>query len=355
MKIAGLKTIYQSGEEYRAARVLFKIIMGLLTVFPVIIVSGIYWGDSALIMITLIAGILLAVPVVLLFRGFLQPASSLFVVILFIMVTIIAVQGQGIHDFAVVVYPAVIIFSSLLMSRRAFSFCSILAVACMVFLVLGEAFGLFVTRPYDIPIPADLLVVLAVMLVTILSVQALADNMRRNIRLANEEIEKRKRIEARLRYLNAHDELTGVYNRAFFEEQISLLSRSRDFPVSIVVADLDDLKAFNDRFGHAAGDKLLKKAAITLGGFFRHGDVLARIGGDEFAVLLPRTDSPTTKLILDRLQDSLAKQDQRDQEFPLAISLGFSTAEKHGLKQAFEAADRQMYANKIDRKQDNPT
>ena len=101
------------------------------------------------------------------------------------------------------------------------------------------------------------------------------------------DITQQKRAEDRLRFLSTHDVLTGLYNRAFFEEETTRMERGRHYPISVLMVDVDHLKITNDRRGHAAGDSLLRRAAAVLRAAFRTEDVVARIGGDEFAVLLP--------------------------------------------------------------------
>ncbi len=157
----------------------------------------------------------------------------------------------------------------------------------------------------------------------------------------------RKRTEQKIRYLGIHDSLTGLYNRAYFDEELSRLQNGRLFPVSILMADLDDLKAVNDSKGHAAGDEALRLVAKVLRSAFRLEDVVARIGGDEFAVLLPGIDSAKADDAKRRIAESIAKQNAIDAGMPLKLSMGVSTIEKGGsLLDALKSADDLMYMDK---------
>ncbi|MDD5369776.1 MAG: diguanylate cyclase, partial [Anaerolineaceae bacterium] len=100
------------------------------------------------------------------------------------------------------------------------------------------------------------------------------------------DITDRKKVEDELRYLSTHDRLTGIYNRGYFEEELARLDHGRQFPVSVLMADVDGLKETNDTHGHQAGDELLRQTAEVLKSAFRAQDVVARIGGDEFGILL---------------------------------------------------------------------
>jgi diguanylate cyclase (GGDEF)-like protein len=351
MKPDFLRAIYKNDEERRIASVLLKIIFGLFTAYIVLIGMAFYWGDPTLVIISLVGGIMLAIPIILLLGGHLHESSLLFILIVVLTVTIIAIQGQGIHDIAIITYPVAIVFSSLLMKRRDFFWISFLILIAMGSLVFGEAYGLFISKTYEKPTAPDFIIVVVVLLIAILTVDTLAENTRRNILLAQKEIERRKKIEAQLRHLVIHDELTGIYNRAFFDEELALMERSREYPMSIIVADIDDLKVVNDKLGHAIGDKLLKNTAKALSTAFRAGDVLARIGGDEFAVLLPHTDSSMAGQLLFRLRAALAQYNNKNPDLPIQISFGASTAEKGELKEAFIIADQSMYTDKATRKQ----
>lgn len=161
------------------------------------------------------------------------------------------------------------------------------------------------------------------------------------------DITERKRMEEELRHLSTHDALTGLYNRTYFEEEMVRLERGRHFPVSILMVDVDQLKETNDTRGHAAGDDLLRRTATVLKAVFRGEDVVARIGGDEFSVLLPNTEASVVKKIVKRIRDSLALHNKDHFDFLLSFSIGFATGDKGcSLKQVQNEADRNMYGEK---------
>ncbi len=158
------------------------------------------------------------------------------------------------------------------------------------------------------------------------------------------DITEQRRAEEDLRYMSSHDILTGLYNRGYFEEELNRLEGSRLFPVSLIIADVDGLKDTNDTQGHSAGDKLLRHAAEILRNACRAEDVVARIGGDEFCIVLPEADTSAAEGVLERIQNMLAIRRVGEAEIPLSLSLGAATAEdSQKLRRVLRMADNAMY------------
>jgi diguanylate cyclase (GGDEF)-like protein/PAS domain S-box-containing protein len=157
-----------------------------------------------------------------------------------------------------------------------------------------------------------------------------------------------RRAEEHIRYLSSHDTLTGLHNRAFFEEKLCELSRESDFPVSIVLMDMDGLKVVNDTIGHRSGDDLLRTFAAVLKSAFRSTDIVARFGGDEFAVLLPHTDLQSAEAVCKRLEQKVEQYNSGDPPVRLGVSTGVACAHSPGtsLQEVLHEADRNMYAVK---------
>lgn len=161
------------------------------------------------------------------------------------------------------------------------------------------------------------------------------------------DITARKRAEADLRYLSYHDYLTDLHNRRYFEEELRRLDVPESLPLTLVMGDVNGLKLINDSFGHEAGDELLRKVSrIILAGCTACAAV-ARIGGDEFAILLPRTDETQAEQIITQIKQ--LGQDATRQEELLSVSFGFST--KHHptekLSEVLAEAENQMYKRKM--------
>jgi diguanylate cyclase (GGDEF)-like protein/PAS domain S-box-containing protein/putative nucleotidyltransferase with HDIG domain len=157
----------------------------------------------------------------------------------------------------------------------------------------------------------------------------------------------RRQAEEELRRLSTHDALTGAYSRNFFVEEMERVERGRRYPVSIVMADVDGLTEVNDRDGHAAGDALLRLVAQVLTDAFRSEDVIARMGGDEFAVLLPATGVTAADASLRRVRQVIEESNATHTGTPICLSLGVSTAEHPApLSVVLRDADANMYRDK---------
>lgn len=165
------------------------------------------------------------------------------------------------------------------------------------------------------------------------------------------DVTERKQNEEKLKYLGMHDYLTDLYNRLYFEEEMSRLDAERHYPISIIICDVDGLKLVNDIFGHGKGDELLKTVAAIIRMPFRSSDVVARVGGDEFAVILPRTDENVAREITGRIRKFVEEHNKNSRTIPLSLSVGYATgtSSKVGIKDIFERADDNMYKNKFER------
>ena len=166
------------------------------------------------------------------------------------------------------------------------------------------------------------------------------------LKRTNEEL---KELLSEVEFLSFHDKMTGLYNRRYFENELDRLETSRSLPVTIFVADLDELKFINDNYGHKMGDKYIKAAAEILKNSSRDEDITARIGGDEFALILPETGFAAASSIFQRINSNTAAYNKAKQPVEeLKISLGFAikTEKEQKLDEIFKQADEMMYNNK---------
>jgi diguanylate cyclase (GGDEF)-like protein/PAS domain S-box-containing protein len=137
-----------------------------------------------------------------------------------------------------------------------------------------------------------------------------------------------RETEEKLWYLSFHDVLTGLYNRAYFDEEMIRLENGRQFPISLVTIRLDDLKSTNESHGLAEGNELLRRTARVMKAF-RTEDVVARISGDRFAALLPLSDKSIGEAVLGRLRESLEAHNKHYHGgLTLNLSIGVATGEK---------------------------
>lgn len=148
-------------------------------------------------------------------------------------------------------------------------------------------------------------------------------------------------------YLSYHDQLTGLYNRRFFREELNRLDTERNLPLTLVMADINGLKMANDAFGHRLGDLIITSTADILRSEFRKEDIVSRIGGDEFVAILPHTDSITAEKIVDDIYRKV--EGQKVESVLLSVSFGFQTKTdlKEPIADIFKKAEDRMYRKKL--------
>ena len=161
------------------------------------------------------------------------------------------------------------------------------------------------------------------------------------------DISLRKKAEKEILYMSYHDQLTDIYNRRFFEEELRRLDTERNLPISVIMADVNGLKLYNDVFGHAAGDKLLIKTAELIKMECRGDEIIARLGGDEFVILLPKTNSKEAEEIIKRIKASSSRVRLKSAE--LSISFGWETkiSINQDINEILKNAEDYMYRNKL--------
>lgn len=161
------------------------------------------------------------------------------------------------------------------------------------------------------------------------------------------DITEQKQAEDRIKYLSFHDDLTGLFNRAFFEEELRRLDTERQLPISVILIDVNGLKFVNDAFGHPEGDRILIDTARIIEESCRREDIICRWGGDEFIILLPQCSEEEVERICQRIRTAPLKHDRN----LIPISLAIGTATKKEINQNIQGvlsdAEDRMYRNKL--------
>ena len=165
------------------------------------------------------------------------------------------------------------------------------------------------------------------------------------------DVTQKQKQRRQIEYLSFHDALTGLYNRRFFEEEMRRLDTPRNYPLTIIMADLNGLKLTNDAFGHHEGDILLKQTANLLRTHLRTEDIAARWGGDEFAVLMPQTTSEDAEKIVKRIIQGGNKLKTGKGILSIAFGWETKTDSSLDLENIFKNAEEYMYKKKISESQ----
>ncbi|MDZ7582128.1 MAG: response regulator [Deltaproteobacteria bacterium] len=154
------------------------------------------------------------------------------------------------------------------------------------------------------------------------------------------------------------DKLTGVYNSGYFQLCLKNELKRADrhhHPVSLLMMDIDDFKQVNDRHGHLAGDTVLQAIAAQIGGSIRDIDILARFGGDEFAIILPFTQQKSAAAVAERIRRAIeefafAVNEQTSLNISLSIGVAEYAIGAETAQEMIHRADQALYAAKSDRK-----
>lgn len=157
--------------------------------------------------------------------------------------------------------------------------------------------------------------------------------------------EKRMR-EEQIKFLSSRDPLTGLLNRRSFEDWLKKIDSPRYFPISIIFGDVNGLKLTNDVFGHTAGDNLIKKSANVLEKVCRNNDIIARVGGDEFVIILPQTKPKEAENMIDKMKEELAKEQVIATKCSMSLGYHTKSDNSQSIEQTMENAENEMYKSK---------
>lgn len=156
-----------------------------------------------------------------------------------------------------------------------------------------------------------------------------------------------KEKQEKILYLSYHDQLTGLYNRRFMEEEIRRIDTPRQLPLAVIMGDLNGLKLTNDIFGHMAGDLLLQQAAEVLRMSCRREDVVARWGGDEFLIFLPKTGRKAAEEIIARIKEKCALYEGIPVNLSIALGYAVKTKADEDIWKVVRDAEEWMYRHKL--------
>ena len=160
------------------------------------------------------------------------------------------------------------------------------------------------------------------------------------------DVTEKNKKQRHIEYLRYQDILTGLYNRSYYEARVDELETKESMPLSLILIDVDGLKLTNDAFGHESGDQLLIKVAKCIKKSVRLDDIVCRVGGDEFVIILPQKDNNETMQVINRIYSVI--EGEKNQNMPISISSGWATKQKHSdsMDSILRIAEDMMYHNK---------
>ncbi len=165
------------------------------------------------------------------------------------------------------------------------------------------------------------------------------------------DISDQKEKQREIEYLSYHDSLTGIYNRIYFDQQVQIYDNPEYYPLSIIVGDINGLKFLNDAIGHQEGDKIIQTAANLLQKSLKEEHILARTGGDEFGILLPKTNIAQAHEAMLKIQNIINEHNKSisEDDYQINLALGYGTKDKPEKEFAsiYKTAEDHMYKRKL--------
>lgn len=159
-----------------------------------------------------------------------------------------------------------------------------------------------------------------------------------------------KNREEEMRYLTYHDVMTGLYNRRYYDEIKTTLDREECYPLSIIIGDINGLKLINSALGHGVGDEIILIVSDILKSSIRPNDILARIGGDEFSIIMPNTSYEEANRVLSNISEQCEEpSSNKKKEYHLSFSLGLATKNDNSssLSEIIKMAEDSMFRQKL--------
>jgi len=165
--------------------------------------------------------------------------------------------------------------------------------------------------------------------------------------LVFKDFSEKRQEQKRIEYLSYHDQLTGTYNRHFFEKELKRIDTQSNFPITFIYADVNGLKTINDAFGHHSGDLLIQKVARIITQECRPRDIISRTGGDEFIIILTQTDSIEAQKLIERIRYKISLVKIMGINISISFGLDTKSEEEQTTWDILKNAENFMYKNKI--------
>ena len=173
------------------------------------------------------------------------------------------------------------------------------------------------------------------------------DDEVKGIVFSSRDITKQRKYRERIKSLSFQDHLTGLYNRRYFEIELKRLDAERNLPLTVIMGDVNGLKLINDSFGHKVGDKLLKTAADIMKNSCRKDEIISRVGGDEFAIIMAQGDSSDAEGIINRIKENSKSHNIKGVEISISFGYASKISKNEKIDALIKKAEDMVYKNKL--------